>query len=56
MAIRKQDSNQCHKVKTSFVAVKFLPAQNNNALHGFVWSIQGKMMAGVKILIRMDER
>ena len=36
-------------VKASFVAVKFLPAQNNSALYGFVWPIQWKMMAGVKI-------
>jgi hypothetical protein len=56
MAIPKQDSNPSHKVKTSFFAVKFFPAQNDNALYGFVWSIQGKMMAGVKIQIRMDER
>jgi hypothetical protein len=33
----------------------FLPTQNKNALYGFVGSIQGKMMAGVKIQIPMDE-
>jgi hypothetical protein len=40
--------------KASFVAAKLLPAQIKNALYGFVWSIQGKMKAGVKIKIRMS--
>ena len=54
--MRERPSRKVSRGKNIFCPVKFLPAQNNNALYGFVWSIQLKMMAGVKIQIRTGER